>query len=86
MIAFLTLFLNQFIKSGAVIMMILIVLAGLDQTGLLSVPVFTWTATLSLKNWLDPMVTIYRVIYLVIISIVLYGVTGSLYKRKDFLS
>ena len=86
MIAFFTIFLYQFIKSGAFIMIVLIALAGLDQTGLLPFPIFTWNATLSLENWLDPMVTVYRAIYLIIASIVLYGVTGLLYERKDFLS
>ncbi|MDC3414317.1 hypothetical protein NC797_14895 [Aquibacillus sp. 3ASR75-11] len=85
MISFFALFLKQFIKSGALIMIILIGLAGLDQTGAF-IPIFTWRATLSINNWLDPIVTIYNSIYLLIVSLVLYAITGWLYERKDFLS
>ncbi|PLR78601.1 hypothetical protein CU633_05070 [Bacillus sp. V3-13] len=86
MISFCVLFLKQFIRNAALIMIILIGLAGLDQTGVLPVQLFTWNATLSIHNWLEPTITFYRCIYLFVISLVLYGITGWLYERKDFLS
>jgi len=86
MISFTYLFLRQFIKNSAVIMIIIMAISGFDYTGVLHFPIYTWTATLTLQNWIDPILTIYRSIYLIIISTVLYAFTGWLYERKDFLS
>lgn len=86
LIAFLTLFLKYFIKSGALIMTIFIALAGIDLYGILPVPIFTRTASLALPDWLHPMTILYHCTYLAVASFVLYGVTGLLYERKDFLS
>lgn len=85
MIAFLTLFLKRWIKNGAVIVILLIAIAGLDQSGLLPFPVFTWAAVLEFRNWINPMITLYHSLYMFIVCLVLYGVTGMLYERKDFL-
>lgn len=86
MISFLTLFFKQFIKSSALIMIIFIALAGIDQLSSLPIPFFTRMASLTIKNWLDPMITIYHSLYFFIVSLILYGLTGFLYERKDFLS
>lgn len=85
-ISFLTLFFKQFIRRGALIIMILIALAGVDIFVTLPFPIFTAAASLLLQNWLTPMITVYHCIYLAVASMVLYGVTGLLYERKDFLS
>lgn len=86
MIAFCTLFFKQFIKSGAVILIICIALLGIDYLGIFPFPIFVHAASLSLVNWVNPMITVYRCFYLLVISFLLYGITGFLYDRKDFLS
>jgi hypothetical protein len=86
LISLFTLFLKYFIKSGALIMIIMIAIAGVDLTGILPVPIFTGAASLSLLNWLNPMTTLFHCIYLLIAAAVFYGITGMLYERKDFLS
>ncbi|TCP29948.1 hypothetical protein EV207_10742 [Scopulibacillus darangshiensis] len=86
MISFLTLFLKQFVKNTALIIIILIVIAGLDGLGTLPFSFFSWAASLNIRNWINPMITVYHCIYLFIVSMVFYGVTGLLYERKDFLS
>lgn len=85
-ISLLTLFIRQFLKSGVVTMMIIIVIAGIDTYFSLPFPIFTRAASLSFSDWVNPMSINYHVIYLVILSLVLYGVTGWLYGRKDFLA
>ncbi|MEK5390623.1 hypothetical protein NSQ59_09690 [Margalitia sp. FSL K6-0131] len=86
MICFSVLFLKQLTNNSAIIMIILIGLAALDQTGVFRTPFYTLTTTLSIRNWLDPMITIYHCIYLFVITLLLYGTAGMLYERKDFLS
>lgn len=85
MIAFLTLFIKQWIKNGAIIVVFLIVLAGLDEISILPFHFFTRMAVLDIRNWLNPMITLYHSLYMFIVCLVLYGVTGMLYERKDFL-
>ena len=85
-ITMLVLLLKQLIRSNAVIVILLIALAGLDMTHLIPYPVFTGAASLSLLDWLHPINLVYRCLYLVIISLILYGIGGLLYERKDFLS
>lgn len=86
MIVFLTLFLKQFIKKGVLIGIILIVLSviDLDLNELQYFHFFTMTASLSLPNWINPMLTVYHCVYQLILCLVLYGITGLLYKKKDF--
>ncbi|GGE53125.1 hypothetical protein GCM10011391_34990 [Pullulanibacillus camelliae] len=84
-IAFFTLFLKQWLKNSALVLIILIALAGLDQTGVVPISFFTRAMTLSLQDWLYPMMAFYQCLYLFILSLVLYGVTGLLYERKDFI-
>ncbi|MBP3040956.1 hypothetical protein J9303_15820 [Bacillaceae bacterium Marseille-Q3522] len=67
-------------------MIILIGLAALDYTGVFRFPIFIRFAVLSIDNWLEPMLTVYRLIGLFVTSMVLYAVTGWLYERKEFLS
>lgn len=86
MIAFFTLFLKRWIKNNALIMIVMIALTGIDRLGSLPVPFFTLTATLYIRDWISPMLTVYHCIYLFIVSLVLYGVTGVMYERKDFVS
>lgn len=85
-IAFLTIFFKQWMRNSAFIIIILIGLAAIDQLGILPFEFFTFAASLNYKDWLNPMLTIYHSFYFLILSLVLYGVTGLLYERKDFLS
>ncbi|WP_175631829.1 hypothetical protein [Virgibacillus siamensis] len=86
MISFLVLFLKQFVKNGALIMIILVILAGIDYAALLPMRIFVGTAILTLRDWVEPSTTLFHCSYLLILSLVLYGVTGLIYQRKDFLS
>lgn len=86
MIAFSTLFLKQFIKSGAVICILLLAIAGIDYVEWLPFPVFDRAASLSLIDWIRPLVTFYHGVYLLVTSLMLYVITGMIYERKDFLS
>lgn len=86
MISFLALFLKHFIKQTALVLIILIGLAGLDLYGIDMIPVFTRIASLNLQDWINPWITIYHCVYMFIVCLVLYGVTGLLYERKEFLS
>lgn len=86
MIAFSTLFLKQFIKSGAVICILLLAIAGIDYVEWLPFPVFDRAASLSLIDWIRPLVTLYHGVYLLVVTLMLYAITGMIYERKDFLS
>jgi hypothetical protein len=86
MISMAVLFLKIFIKNSAFIMIILIALVGLDYTGVLHIPIFTMMATLSIQNWIDPLLTLYRSVYLLVLSLIFYAVAGWLYERRDYLS
>lgn len=85
MLSFCVLFLYQLVKKSSVIMIILLILAGIDQTGVLGFPIFTWFGTLNIYNWLAPMTTVYHSVFLIALSLILYVVTGWLYERKDFI-
>lgn len=85
-IAFLTLFFKQWVRNSAFIIIILIGLAAIDQLGILPFEFFTFAASLNYKDWLNPVLSIYHCFYFFILLLVLYGVTGLLYERKDFLS
>ncbi len=63
-------------------MIILIALVGLDYTGVLHIPIFTMMATLSIQNWIDPLLTLYRSVYLLVLSLIFYAVAGWLYERR----
>ena len=86
MLAFLTLFLKQLVKNGVVIVAIMLVPPVIELLGVLNFPFYTSLASLAWTNWVNPMITVYHSLALFIISLVLYGVTGLLYERKDFLS
>ncbi|MFD2752173.1 hypothetical protein ACFSUM_17430 [Virgibacillus siamensis] len=86
LISFLVLFLKQIIKNGALIMIILVILAGIDYAALLPVKIFVGTAVLTLKDWVNPSITLFHCSYLLIVSLVLYGITGLIFQRKDFHS
>ncbi|HEY4554139.1 MAG TPA: hypothetical protein VIG80_13190 [Bacillaceae bacterium] len=86
MISSYILFLKNFIKNDGFILIILIAMAGLDYTGVLRFPVFAMSAVLTFRDWLEPATTVYHSLYLFIVSLVLYSVSGWLYERKDFLS
>jgi hypothetical protein len=79
------LFLKQLLNQTVLIMLILISLAGIDQIGVLSFPIYTWNGVLTIYNWLSPSKTMFHSIYLAAISLMLYGVSGWLYERKDFI-
>lgn len=79
-----TLFLKQWIKSGAIIFVIIFSLAALDRTNLFLFPFFTKSISLNIENWIQPMTTVYHCGYVILISLVMYSVTGWLYERKDF--
>ncbi|RYL87306.1 hypothetical protein [Sporolactobacillus sp. THM19-2] len=86
MIAFLTLFLKNWFKNDGIVLIVLVALAGVDQLSLVPIPIFTLSANLWLGNWLNPMTTFFHCAYLLIVSIFLYGITGILFERRDFLS
>jgi hypothetical protein len=84
MISFSFLFLKQLLKNSAFVLIIMYVITGLDHLGVLPFFIYTMNATVSIADWLEPMKTIYHVIYLMVVSMVLYAITGWLYERKDF--
>ncbi|MCM3738577.1 hypothetical protein M3215_23080, partial [Bacillus cytotoxicus] len=86
LISLLTLFLKQWIKSSAIILAIVFSLAALDKTNLFFFPFFTKATSLTIENWIQPMMTVYHCGYVLLVSLVLYSITGWLYERKDFLS
>lgn len=86
MISSFVLFLRQFTKSTPVILIILLLLASIDHSGTVSISIFTWNGTLTIHNWIEPMITVYHSGYMIIVSLILYGITGWLYERKDFYS
>lgn len=77
---------KQLIRSNTVIVIILIALAGVDMTHLFPFPIFIGAASLTLIDWLHPSNLVYRCLYLMIVSLILYGIGGMLFERKDFLS
>jgi len=85
MLSFCILFLYQLVKNSSLVMIILLVLAGIDQTGVFRFPIFTRFGTVHIYNWIDPMTTVYHSIFLIALSLFLYVVTGWLYERKDFI-
>ncbi len=84
MISFSFLFLKQLLKNSAFVLIIMYAITGLDHLGVLPFFIYTMNATVSIADWLEPMKTIYHVIYLMVVSMVLYAITGWLYERKDF--
>lgn len=84
MISFSFLFLKQLLKNSAFVLIIMYAITGLDHLGILPFFIYTMNATVSIADWLEPMKTIYHVIYLMVVSMVLYAITGWLYERKDF--
>ena len=60
MVSFSVLFLRQFIKSGAAILITLVALAALDQTGLFHQPIYTLMASVTIRNWIEPMLTLFH--------------------------
>ncbi|QTM98935.1 hypothetical protein ERJ70_06235 [Sediminibacillus dalangtanensis] len=85
LIFFLALFLKRFIKNIAIIFIILLAMSGLDRTGMVPFEFFTFFASLSLEDWLHPVHIYYKCFYLFVLSLFLYGITGLLYEKKDFL-
>ncbi|MFC0190067.1 hypothetical protein ACFFJY_17360 [Fictibacillus aquaticus] len=86
LISFLTLFLKFFLKSSAIIIILLVTLAGIDLCNVLPFPIFTRAASLALHNWINPMSIVFQSLYLLAVSFVLLVIIRQLYKRKDFLS
>ncbi|WP_026771587.1 hypothetical protein [Sediminibacillus sp. JSM 1682029] len=85
LIFFLALFLKRFIKNIAIIFIVLIAMSGLDRTGMVPFEFFTFFASLSLEDWLHPVHIYYKCFYLFVLSLFLYGITGVVYEKKDFL-
>ncbi|TGA96893.1 hypothetical protein E4665_13605 [Sporolactobacillus shoreae] len=86
MIAFLTLFLKCWIKNDGLILIVLVILAGIEMFGPFPISFFITPAVLVLENWINPISILFHCAYLFIVSLALYGITGMIYERRDFLS
>jgi hypothetical protein len=84
-VSFLFLLIKIWLKNSAFIMIILIGLAIINLVLCPNLYIFVHPGTLTLWDWVYPSLVIRKCIFLSISTIILYGLTGLLYEKKDFI-